>query len=90
VDGLIDALEEIIPVSFYGDRGIVFRVERLVDSWKRTVESNQRLEKELEVKTCTRQFPHICKVIGPCNGWPKEAPDDNDALRSDARREGED
>lgn len=25
-----------------------------------------------EVQTCTRPFPHICKVNGPCNGWPKD------------------
>lgn len=22
------------------------------------------------IQTCTRQEPHICKVNGPCNGWP--------------------
>jgi hypothetical protein len=25
-----------------------------------------------EVQTCTRPSPHVCKVNGPCNGWPKE------------------
>lgn len=23
-------------------------------------------------ETCTRRAPHICKVNGPCNGWPKD------------------
>jgi hypothetical protein len=23
------------------------------------------------VRTCTRPEPHVCKVNGPCNGWPK-------------------
>ena len=23
------------------------------------------------VMECTRQLPHICKVNGPCNGWPR-------------------
>lgn len=23
------------------------------------------------VQTCTRLAPHICKINGPCNGWPK-------------------
>ncbi len=25
-----------------------------------------------EIKECIRLYPHICKVNGPCNGWPKE------------------
>jgi len=24
------------------------------------------------IETCIRPAPHICKVNGPCNGWPKE------------------
>lgn len=24
------------------------------------------------IQTCTRPAPHVCKVNGPCNGWPKE------------------
>ena len=24
------------------------------------------------IQDCTRSAPHICKVNGPCNGWPKE------------------
>jgi len=24
-----------------------------------------------EVETCTRPAPHVCKVNGPCNGWPR-------------------
>lgn len=23
------------------------------------------------IQTCTRLLPHVCKVNGPCNGWPK-------------------
>lgn len=26
-----------------------------------------------QIDTCTRQSPHICRVNGPCNGWPKSA-----------------
>jgi hypothetical protein len=26
------------------------------------------------VPTCTRLAPHVCKVNGPCNGFPKEKP----------------
>ncbi len=40
-----------------------------------------------EIQSCTRPLPHICCVNGPCNGFPKETPEDNDALRSDALRE---
>lgn len=29
-----------------------------------------------KVQTCTRPFPHICKVNGPCNGWPRGVPED--------------
>jgi len=43
-----------------------------------------------EPRPCSRLFPHICKVNGPCNGLPKEAPDDNDALKSDAWRDADD
>jgi hypothetical protein len=25
-----------------------------------------------KVQMCTRPLPHICKVNGPCNGWPRE------------------
>jgi len=24
-----------------------------------------------EIQTCTRPAPHICKLNGPCNGWPR-------------------
>ena len=24
------------------------------------------------IRFCTRPSPHICKVNGPCNGWPKQ------------------
>ncbi len=24
------------------------------------------------IQNCTRPAPHVCKVNGPCNGWPKE------------------
>ena len=24
------------------------------------------------IQNCTRPAPHICKVNGPCNGYPKE------------------
>jgi hypothetical protein len=27
--------------------------------------------REEQIDTCTRQSPHICRVNGPCNGWPK-------------------
>jgi hypothetical protein len=31
-----------------------------------------RIQKLRElINTCTRQSPHICRVNGPCNGWPK-------------------
>lgn len=23
------------------------------------------------VRVCTRPEPHICRVNGPCNGWPR-------------------
>lgn len=32
------------------------------------------------IQTCTRQAPHVCKVNGPCNGWPTSGmsdPEDN-------------
>ena len=41
------------------------------------------------VQTCTRLSPHVCRVNGPCNGWPKEASDDTDELKSDAWRDAE-
>ena len=25
-------------------------------------------------ETCTRRAPHICRVNGPCNGWPRPTP----------------
>ena len=28
--------------------------------------------KSVHIQACTRQFPHICKERGPCNGGPKE------------------
>ena len=24
------------------------------------------------LQDCTRQAPHVCRVNGPCNGYPKE------------------
>jgi hypothetical protein len=26
----------------------------------------------LDTQTCTRPAPHLCKINGPCNGFPKE------------------
>jgi hypothetical protein len=26
------------------------------------------------IQDCTRPAPHVCKVNGPCNGYPKEKP----------------
>ena len=42
-----------------------------------------------KIKTCTRPFPHMCRVNGPCNGWPKDVADDVDELKSDARRDAD-
>jgi len=33
------------------------------------------------VSTCTRPAPHICKINGPCNGWPKETHEDSQSDR---------
>jgi hypothetical protein len=41
------------------------------------------------IKICTRPFPHICRVNGPCNGLPNDSPDDVDELKSDAWREAD-
>jgi hypothetical protein len=30
------------------------------------------LREQVEERTCTRPAPHICKINGPCNGYPKE------------------
>lgn len=24
------------------------------------------------VQECTRQRPHVCRLNGPCNGWPRK------------------
>lgn len=42
----------------------------LVVLGKRADENMARALRERD--TCTRPAPHICKVNGPCNGYPKE------------------
>lgn len=46
----------------------------LIGIW--TLDSEEELaekrDHEDDVQMCTREAPHICRVNGPCNGWPKE------------------
>jgi len=27
-------------------------------------------DEEWDIEMCKRPLPHMCKVNGPCNGWP--------------------
>jgi hypothetical protein len=40
-------LEAILPATFFADRTVVERVERIVDGWRRAVVANQALESKL-------------------------------------------
>lgn len=33
---------------------------------------DEAIHKALDEYTCTRPAPHICKLNGPCNGFPKD------------------
>ncbi len=53
---------EAIPYYFGRPEAIIYPQERMM-----LVEP---------VQNCTRASPHICRVNGPCNGWPKEKESD--------------
>jgi len=40
-------LVKLIPSTYFADRLLTFRIERLVDGWKRAIESNQHLEAQV-------------------------------------------
>ena len=43
---------------------------KMFQQWLR--EELAMLKLAFQIKTCTRKAPHICRVNGPCNGWPKD------------------
>lgn len=69
VEGRLSSIEAEIPASYYSDRDLPFRVKMLVDCWKRAVESNQRLEKEIEKSEARRSL--ALKVARQKMAWLK-------------------
>jgi hypothetical protein len=41
--------------------GAYFVIDAVISLWPKSV----------QIQTCTRKLPHVCKIDGPCNGWPK-------------------
>lgn len=48
-----DAIQTLLPETFYADRDLVFRIERLVDNWQRAIKTNLELEARLDIAQCS-------------------------------------
>lgn len=58
--------EDVSQIGGAMNRTVSLLITVLVETQKRT--------DTWEPYTCTRIAPHVCKVNGPCNGYPKEKP----------------
>jgi hypothetical protein len=42
--------------------------ERVMDNVRTTIKDSV----DDFIRICQRRAPHVCRVNGPCNGWPKD------------------
>ena len=43
-----NAIKDLIPTTFYSDRDLEFRLEMIVDQWKRAIAANHELEDKIQ------------------------------------------
>lgn len=43
-----DEVSNLLPPTYYADRDLAFRIQRMVESWKRAIRSNTAMATELD------------------------------------------
>jgi hypothetical protein len=61
----------VSEVERYGDDSDEAALE-LADSRSALLDILVQAKVDIDMHQCTRPAPHVCKVNGPCNGYPKE------------------
>lgn len=59
-----EKLRELLPATYFADRDTLFRLEQIVDDWRKLTNTNQALEEEIEkLRECLRELREALGTI---------------------------